>query len=68
MFRNLSFSGDILGFDGRKSARPFRNGVQFHNVIPLDAIGGLPTRNLQSGRFSGAEAISSEALAEHYLG
>ncbi len=38
------------------------------NVIPLDAIGGLPTRNLQAGRFEGAEAISGEALAEHYLG
>ena len=30
------------------------------NVIPLDAIGGLPTRNLQSGRFEGAEAISGQ--------
>ncbi len=38
------------------------------NVIPLDAIGGLPTRNLQSGRFEGAEAISGEALAANYLG
>jgi aldehyde:ferredoxin oxidoreductase len=38
------------------------------NVIPLDAIGGLPTRNLQSGRFEGAEAISGERLAADYLG
>jgi aldehyde:ferredoxin oxidoreductase len=38
------------------------------NVIPLDAIGGLPTRNLQSGRFEGAEAISGESLAANYLG
>ena len=38
------------------------------NVIPLDAIGGLPTRNLQSGRFEMAEAISGEKLAEDYLG
>jgi aldehyde:ferredoxin oxidoreductase len=38
------------------------------NVIPLDAIGGLPTRNLQSGRFEGAEAISGEHLAADYLG
>ncbi len=38
------------------------------NVIPLDAIGALPTRNLQSGRFEGAEAISGESLAAHYLG
>jgi aldehyde:ferredoxin oxidoreductase len=38
------------------------------NVLPLDAIGGLPTRNLQAGRFEGAEAISGERLAEQYLG
>jgi aldehyde:ferredoxin oxidoreductase len=38
------------------------------NVLPLDAIGGLPTRNLQSGRFEGAEAISGERLAAEYLG
>ncbi|MDF1513879.1 MAG: aldehyde ferredoxin oxidoreductase C-terminal domain-containing protein, partial [Anaerolineae bacterium] len=38
------------------------------NVIPLDAIGGLPTRNLQSGRFEGAEAISGERMAADYLG
>jgi aldehyde:ferredoxin oxidoreductase len=38
------------------------------NVLPLNAIGALPTRNLQSGRFEGAEAISGEALASGYLG
>ena len=38
------------------------------NVNPLNAIGGLPTRNLQSGRFEGADAISGERLAEDYLG
>jgi len=38
------------------------------NVVPLDAIGGLPTRNLQSGRFEGAETISGEHLASEYLG
>jgi aldehyde:ferredoxin oxidoreductase len=38
------------------------------NVLPLDAIGGLPTRNLQAGCFEGAEAISGERLAEQYLG
>jgi len=27
------------------------------NVMPLDAIGALPTRNLQQGRFEGAQAI-----------
>ncbi len=34
------------------------------NVLPLNAIGALPTRNLQQGHFEGAEAISGERLAE----
>jgi aldehyde:ferredoxin oxidoreductase len=38
------------------------------NVVPLNTIGGLPTRNLQSGRFEGAESISGERLAEEFLG
>lgn len=38
------------------------------NVQPLNEIGGLPTRNLQSGRFEGAGAISGENLAANYLG
>ena len=38
------------------------------NVIPLNEIGALPTRNLQSGHFEGAQAISGERLAEAYLG
>ncbi|MEN4042733.1 MAG: aldehyde ferredoxin oxidoreductase family protein [Anaerolineaceae bacterium] len=38
------------------------------NIIPLDLIKGLPTRNLQSGTFEGAEKISGEQLADNYLG
>jgi len=38
------------------------------NVLPLNAMGALPTRNLQQGHFEGAEAISGEHLAEAYLG
>ncbi len=38
------------------------------NVIPLNTIGALPTRNLQTGRFEGAEAISGERMAAQYLG
>ncbi len=38
------------------------------NVLPLNEIGGLPTRNVQAGRFEGAASISGEALAEGYLG
>ncbi len=38
------------------------------NVLPLNGLGALPTRNLQQGRFEGAEAISGERMAERYLG
>ena len=38
------------------------------NVLPLNAMGALPTRNLQSGHFEEAEAISGERLASEYLG
>ncbi|MCR4403150.1 MAG: aldehyde ferredoxin oxidoreductase family protein [Firmicutes bacterium] len=38
------------------------------NVLPLNALGGLPTRNLKDARFEGADRISGEALAERYLG
>ncbi len=38
------------------------------NVLPLNSIGALPTRNLQTGYFEGAEEISGERLAEQYLG
>jgi len=38
------------------------------NVIPLNTLGGLPTRNLQSRSFEGAESISGERIAEDFLG
>lgn len=38
------------------------------NVSPLNELGALPTRNLQQARFEGADALSGEKLAEHYLG
>lgn len=38
------------------------------NVLPLNAMGALPTRNLQSGHFDEAESISGERLAAEYLG
>jgi aldehyde:ferredoxin oxidoreductase len=38
------------------------------NVLPLNEIGGLPTRNLRQGTFEGAEKISGEHMAEAYLG
>jgi aldehyde:ferredoxin oxidoreductase len=38
------------------------------NVLPLNELGSLPTRNLQSARFEFAENISGETLAKNYLG
>jgi len=38
------------------------------NVLPLNAIGALPTRNLQQGSFEGADQISGERLAKDFLG
>ncbi len=38
------------------------------NVLPLDGLGALPTRNLQAARLEGAVEMSGERLAERYLG
>ncbi len=38
------------------------------NILKLNEMGGLPTRNLQKGHFEFAENISGENFAEHYLG
>ena len=38
------------------------------NILPLNALGGLPTRNLTQARFEGAEKISGETLARDLLG
>ena len=38
------------------------------NILPLNELGGLPTRNLKETRFEGASEISGEKFAEHYLG
>ncbi|MEM2068572.1 MAG: aldehyde ferredoxin oxidoreductase family protein [Nitrososphaerota archaeon] len=37
------------------------------NILPLNYIGALPTRNLNSSRFEGAEEISGENIAEKKL-
>lgn len=36
-------------------------------VVPLNEMGGLPTRNFQGGQFSGAEAISGERMRDTIL-
>lgn len=38
------------------------------NVLPLNAMGALPVKNLTQRGFEGAERISGEFLAENYLG
>jgi aldehyde:ferredoxin oxidoreductase len=38
------------------------------NILPLNRIGALPTRNLQEAQFDGADKISGEAFAEGFLG
>ena len=38
------------------------------NVLPLNRLGALPTRNLTSASFEQAENISGEAFAEKHLG
>ncbi len=38
------------------------------NILPLNKLGALPTRNLKEAQFDGAEQISGEAFAEGFLG
>ncbi len=38
------------------------------NVLPLNMLKGLPTRNLQQASFEGAEQLSGEKMAEDFLG
>lgn len=38
------------------------------NVLPLNEICGLPTKNLKESKFEGAAGISGETFAEQYLG
>lgn len=38
------------------------------NIVPLNLISALPTRNLQQARFENADNLSGETLAQKYLG
>ncbi|MEX2738381.1 MAG: aldehyde ferredoxin oxidoreductase family protein [Candidatus Wukongarchaeota archaeon] len=38
------------------------------NILVLNELGGLPTKNLKSTNFEGSEEISGELLAEKFLG
>ena len=37
------------------------------NVLNLNRLGGLPTRNFQSGTFEAAEKVSGEYMLEHHV-
>jgi len=37
------------------------------NVVPLNTVGALPTRNLQATRFENANDVSGEAFAQENL-
>jgi len=37
------------------------------NILPLNKINGLPTRNFSQGFFEGAEYLSGENMSENYL-
>lgn len=49
------------------STRKYHELGTAENVMPLNEIGGLPTRNLRSARFEGAELISGERFARESL-
>jgi len=38
------------------------------NILPLNELSGLPTRNLQTAKFEDASKISGEVFAKEYLG
>jgi len=38
------------------------------NILPLNKLKGLPTKNLREAAFDAAESISGQHLAENYLG
>jgi len=38
------------------------------NVMPLNELGALPTKNLQESKFENAEAISGETFEKNFLG
>ncbi len=38
------------------------------NIMPLNTLGALPTKNLQTSKFENAEVISGETLERNFLG
>ncbi len=51
-----------------KPTKKYRELGTSENILPLNELGALPTRNLKQSRFENAHRISGEKLAEDYLG
>ena len=51
----------------KKYMGPLHNMGSSHLVIPLNELGGLPTRNFYESSFEGAEKISGEKMHEDYV-
>ncbi|MGB9596092.1 MAG: aldehyde ferredoxin oxidoreductase C-terminal domain-containing protein [Candidatus Poribacteria bacterium] len=51
-----------------KATKKYRELGTSENVLPLNELGSLPTRNLKQSRFESAHKISGEKFAEDYLG
>ncbi len=51
-----------------KPTKKYRELGTSENILPLNELGALPTRNLKQPRFENAHRISGEKLAEDYLG
>jgi len=51
-----------------KPTKKYRELGTSENILPLNEMGGLPTRNLRQARFESAHRISGEKFAEDYLG
>ncbi|MGQ9609287.1 MAG: aldehyde ferredoxin oxidoreductase family protein [bacterium] len=51
-----------------KPTKKYRELGTSENILPLNELGALPTRNLKQPRFENAHRISGERLAEDYLG
>jgi len=51
-----------------KPTKKYRELGTSENILPLNELGGLPTRNLKQSRFENAGNISGEKFAQDYLG
>lgn len=63
-----SASAAIIARSQGASTEKYRGLGTPSNVLVLNRLSALPSRNFQQSRFEGAEAVSGERLAERYLG